>query len=153
MYERRDFLKAAAGGLATAALAGSTRGLAQSTAPPEAFDWGHLTEMARTRAKGPYKAAAADLPAPFSNLNFEDYISIRRKADTFIWEKEKTGFALEPLHRGYLFGPPMQINLVENGLSQRLGYQPGDYEFGRVPPPGSGTDIGFSGFRVHVAAE
>ena len=32
---------------------------------------------------------------------------------------DKTGFVIEPLHRGFVFNAHMQINLVEDGMSRR----------------------------------
>ena len=37
-----------------------------------------------------------------------------------IWADESGGFVLEPLHRGFVYTSPMQINLVEDGLTRRL---------------------------------
>ena len=42
----------------------------------------------------------------------------------------------------------MQINLVENGMSQRLAYDAANFDLGGVQVPPNLGDIGFSGFRV-----
>ena len=154
-FERREFLKVAAGGLMAGAASGpfADGALAQDEAELTPFDAGRLADMARLLAKRPYKAVPGDLPAPFNNLPYDDYVGIRRKSDALIWGGEKLGFAIEPLHRGFLFGAPMQIHLVDNGLAQRLTYHPGEYDFGRVPAPGNNNDIGFSGFRVLLPLE
>ena len=144
-FERRDFLKLAAGGLlASAAAAGASA----EVPGPDPFDADRLLAMARSLAKRPYKAIPGDLIAPFNNLPYDDYVAIRRKPDGLAWNGEGLGFVIEPLHRGFLFGPPMQIHIVENGLSQRLVYDQGKYDFGKLVPPPGNADIGFSGFRV-----
>lgn len=137
---------AASASLAT--LPGLGAAAAQTGAEAVPFDAGSLAEMARALSKKPYKAAATDLPDPFNNLPYEQYVGIRRRTDAIIWGSDNIGFALEPLHRGYLFGTPMTIYLVENGMAQRLAYDPSKYDFGRITPPGTLADIGFSGFRV-----
>ena len=154
-FERRDFLKVAAGGLVcgVASSALTAAAYAQDGVAPEPFDSQRLAIIARELAKRPFKPVPGDVPSPFNNLPYEDFVGIRRKADAFVWGAEKLGFAIEPLHRGFLFNAPMQINLVDNGLSQRLAYDPAHYDFGRVSSPGNSNDIGFSGFRVLLPGE
>ena len=69
-----------------------------------------------------------------------------------MWADEKFGFALEPLHRGFIFTTPVQLYIVENGQAQRLIYDRADYDFGdlqrRRPIC---ADLGFSGVRVLTA--
>ena len=150
---RRQFLKAAAGSLVAGAGSLAVQSLAQNGAGPEPFDATRLADMARALAKKPYKAAPNDLSAPFANLPYDDYVGIRRRPDGLIWAGEGLGFVIEPLQRGFLFGAQMQINLADNGLSQKLAYDPAKYDFGKVAAPGTGNDIGFSGFRVLIPGE
>ena len=124
---------------------------AQTQAPveqPAPFQPSSILDLARTLAKSPFKGSPTDLPEAFSNLNYEQYVGLRYKRDRFVWADEKLGFAIEPLHRGFIFAAHMQINLVENGLSRRLVYKGEDFEFGALNPPANLADIGFSGFRV-----
>ncbi len=66
---------------------------------------------------------------------------------------EKLGFSLEPLHRGFVFTTPIEINIVENGLSQRVIYDPADFDFGKLQPPPAMGDLGFSGLRILRASD
>ncbi len=75
-----------------------------------------------------------------------------RKPGSAVWSDEKFGFALEPLHRGFIFTTPMQLNIVENGQAQQLIYDRADYDFGKLQPPADLPDLGFSGVRVLKAA-
>ncbi len=148
MIVRRDVLKGAVGGagliLGPAAF-GQTPSPQQQLAP---FAQGSVLELARSFAKTPYKPSSTDLPDAFSSLNFEQYVGIRYRGDKLIWADDKVGFVIEPLHRGFIFTSHMMINLVENGLSRRLAYTAGDFEFGSIKPPQDGGDLGFSGFRI-----
>ena len=148
MFERRHFLKLAA----SASLAGvpglGESARAQGGVEAVPFDSALLAEMARVLAKRPYKAAATDLPDPFNNMPYDQYVGIRRRSEALIWGADTIGFALEPLHRGFLFGTPMALHIVENGLAQKLVYDASKYDFGKMTPPGAVADIGFSGFRV-----
>ncbi len=153
MILRRDVLKLAALGLgASTAVAG-----AQTTPAPPAkavaqqppvFTESQVASAARDLAKKPFAAPPSDLPAPFAKLTYDQYVGIRTRPHTAVWASEAAGFAVEPLHRGFLFAAPMVINLVENGTVQRLGYDPARFEFGALPVPAAIPDLGYSGFRI-----
>ncbi len=163
MILRRDLLKWAASGLGvgltpavadTAPVTGvapaTPEGSAPqgSTPPTPAFDFNRVVETARQMAKKAHDPLSASLPGPFSNLSYDQYVAIRPKAGTAVWAGDNVGFAIEPLHRGFLFSAPMVINVVENGSVRRLTYASGQFDFGKVQPPANLPDIGFSGFRV-----
>ena len=159
MFERRVFLKTGLAGLASllpGAVASQTPVPAPSPAgeplkavpEPSAFDPASVIEAARALSKKPYKAPAAELPEAFSALNFEQYAAIRNQAGAAIWASESLGYAIEPLHRGFVFTSPVSLHVVENGAPRRLAYNPADFAFGQLKAPTDGRDLGFSGFRV-----
>ena len=135
MIERRKFLSVAIGGVAAACAPGGAAAQSAPPVQPTAFDPASVVEMARALAKKPYKAPAADLPDPFTNLTYESYVAIKSRPEAAIWADAQTGFVLEPLHRGFIFTIPMAINLVENGVARRLAYDPAAYDFGALKQP------------------
>jgi len=152
---RREFLQLALGGALAAARAGAEVGpaAAEPLGQPVPFGSDTVLKAAMQLAAAPYKAPEAPLPNVFSSLNFEQYASIRRAPGTAIWSNEKVGFSLEPLHRGFLFTAPVVINVVENGLSQRVIYDPADFDFGKLQIPSGLGDLGFSGVRILSASD
>lgn len=160
MLVRRDLLKWAASGLGAgltpAAAADTTPTLTAtpaaapqgSTPPVPAFDFAAVVERARAMAKKPHESASAALPNAFSNFTYDQYVAIKPRAGTAVWTDDNVGFAIEPLHRGFLFTAPMAINVVETGVPRRLTYAAGQFDFGKAQPPADIGDIGFSGFRV-----
>ena len=156
MLKRRDFLRVAAGGATIgSALAGTPvdAAVAQNAPPPaqpapDRFDPSLVADQAANLAKKPFQAPSASLPDPFAHLSYDQYVAIKNRPSSRIWGSQNVGFALEPLHRGFLFASPMTINLVENGEVRRLVYNPADFDFGRLAAPQKIADIGFSGFRV-----
>ena len=152
MIPRRAVLKLAVFGLGASASAAVAQSVAPTpatapTAPPP-FDAGTVATMAHDMAAKPFVAPSADLPAPFAKLSYEQYVGIRQKPGSAIWSGDNVGFALEPLHRGFIFSAPMVINLVEDGQARRLGYDQGRFDFGGLQVPSALPDIGYSGFRV-----
>ena len=158
MFERRDVLKIAVGGLAAAKSVASAQAApgwfstaqaqTPNSAPPQPFSHSQVQDLARALAKKPFRAPANDLPDPFSGLNYEQYVGIRTKPEAFVWANENLGFAIEPLHRGFIFSSPMQLFTVTDGQPQRLGYEPKQFDFGKLNVPEKMADIGFSGFRI-----
>ena len=107
-----------------------------------------VVDRARDLAKAGFKGAATDLPAPFSNLTYEQYIAIRLKPEAVIWSHENVGFAIEPLPRGFIFTTPVAMNLVQDGMAKPLALSAGAFDFGKVPPPAPNTPVSLSGFRI-----
>ena len=136
------------GAFAAAGMALQRAAFAAPMAQPVPFSADSVLDMARELAKSPFKAPDAALPSPFANLTAEQYLGIRHTPHTAIWEDEKVGFAIEPLHRGYVFAAPVQINVVENGQARRLVYDRSGFDFGKLQPPADLPDIGFSGVRI-----
>jgi periplasmic glucans biosynthesis protein len=112
------------------------------------FDRRLLVETARALSRRPFAPPPGDLPDAFANLNYEQYIGIKPAAGARLWAGDGRGFAVEPLHRGFVFGSPVLLFTVEDGLIRRLAYEPGRFEFGRLNVPPNLPDIGFSGVRL-----
>ncbi len=160
MYQRREVLKVALAGAVAPALTFDlfspafdllSPALAQS--PGEPFNPSQIIDMARALASKPYKAPANDLPEPFANLTYEQYAAIQHKRDKAIWALNGTGFALEPLHRGYVNSMQMQLNVVAEGTTRRVSYDPNRYDLGKLTAPAEAREIGFSGLRILKANE
>jgi glucans biosynthesis protein len=168
MVERREVLKFVLGGMAggIAARAGiaSPADVANPSAAREAlrgfalgepspFDPNIVTDAARALSKQPFKPLSTDLPVAFRDLGYEQYAAIRQRPGTAIWAPDNTGFAIEPLHRGFIFLTPMEINLVAEGKARRVSYDPALFDFGKLAVGNNLGDIGFSGFRVLAQGE
>ena len=153
--QRREFMGMALGGALAAARAPGGRSVASAEplTEPVPFAADTALKAAMQLAAAPFKAPEAPLPGVFSGLNFEQYAAIRRKPGTAIWAGEKVGFSLEPLHRGFVYTAPVVVNIVENGLSQRVVYDAGDFDFGKIQAPPAMGDLGFSGLRILRASD
>ncbi|MCX7898618.1 MAG: glucan biosynthesis protein, partial [Methylocystis sp.] len=73
---------------------------------------------------------------------------IKTRPGSAIWAGENKGFSIEPLHRGHIFGAPVDIYLVENGVAHHLPYEPAKFDYGGLQLPEKLPDLSFSGFRV-----
>ncbi len=148
--QRREFLQMTVSGAVAASLAsiGSQPVASEPLGQPVPFSADTVVKMAVELASKPFKEPEAPLPSAFSGLTFEQYASIRRAHGNSIWSDEKLGFALEPLHRGFVYTTPIEINIVENGLAQKVIYDAAEFDFGQLQPPTVLGDLGFSGLRI-----
>jgi glucans biosynthesis protein len=152
--QRREFLRMAVGGALVASLpsAGSSPVASEPLGQPAPFSADTVVKMAVELASKPFKQPEAPLPSMFSDLTFDQYASIRRVPGTAIWSDQKLGFSLEPLHRGFVYTTPITINIVENGMAQKVIYEAGNFDFGKLQPPPVLGDLGFSGLRILKAS-
>ncbi len=121
---------------------------ALTLAPPVPFTSSTVVELARELARQAFKPVSSDLPEPFRALTAEQYAAIRPRPAARIWADETLGFTVEPLHRGFQNTNLIQLHLVADGQSQRLVYETGLFDFGKLTPSLKIGDIGFAGFRV-----
>jgi periplasmic glucans biosynthesis protein len=150
------------GSIGLAGLAWPARAQAQGYLPQavssalgegQPFNATTVVDMARFLSKKSYQAPGLDLPEPFNALNYEQYIGIRARPSTVLWSGDPVGFSLEPLHRGFAFQAPVALFAVENSQVRQIVYDRGQFDFGRLQPPASLPDLGFSGFRIFGDAQ
>jgi periplasmic glucans biosynthesis protein len=153
-WSRRDVLASlGASALALAAGPAAAQGQAplaliqQALGDGQRFDPAAVTEVARQLAKRPYAAVPNDLPDPFGNLTYEQYVGIRSLPNAQIWADGR-GISIEPLHRGFVFTNAVSLFVVEDGAIRRLGYDRSRFDYGRLNVPANVGDIGFSGVRL-----
>src|SRR4051794_14382412 len=132
--ERRDFLRLAfAGALAAAGvtLEGASA-KADTLGAPEPFTRDRVLALAKELAKNPFKPPRATLPDPFNNLSFEQYNAIHEATNATIWGDGRSPYALEPLHRGFVFTTPVDIRVVEEGQARLVLYDRSMFDFGKL---------------------
>jgi len=163
MVERREVLKYALGGIAGAIAAEATICFREPAAAPShaqeapqsfplteavPFDQNAVQALAKALSKEPFKPRPDDLPPVLRNLNYDQYAAIRERPGTAIWANGNSGFAVEPLPRGFIFSTPVELNLVEDGQSRRVIFDATLFDAGELKFPSNLGELGFSGFRV-----
>ena len=151
MVERRDVLRAALGALA----AGIAPAIAapQDPAPTPSRPCSGVLSRQRSGAcplarQEALRGAANDLREPFAALSYEQYVGIKMKPGAAVWAGENKGFSFEPLHRGPIFTTPVELFIVEGGVTKRIAYDQAQFDYGGLKVPEKLPDMGFSGFRV-----
>lgn len=117
------------------------------------FNQATVIDLARLISRKPYAAPPTDLPDPFANLSYEQYIGIRAQPSAVLWNGESRGFTVEPLHRGFAFTSAVTLYMVEDGTVRRVAYDRSKFDYGKLQPPANPADLAFSGFRVFGDAQ
>lgn len=117
------------------------------------FEASHVSELARGLARRPMVPNPPDLPDGLGQLPMDAAMQIRLQPQHMLWTGEQRGFAIEPLHRGSIFSNQVSIFVVEDGTVRRIAFDKTRFDYGRVPVPATGNDLGFSGFRLHMGSE
>jgi glucans biosynthesis protein len=148
MVERRDLLKAALGALTAAVVPGERAGAQNAGPSPAGFSRERLLDEARKLQAKPFAPVAADLAEFYTTLSREHYEAISTKPEALIWAGESRGFCVEPLLRGWVYGAPVEMQIVDGGVETKPPFDPAKFDFGEVKLPEKLPEGGFSGFRV-----
>ena len=143
MIDRRRFLATTAILALTARGGGAAR--AQEGGEGD-FSRSVVLEQARALAAEPY-APPDPLPEALQNLGAQDFAAIKYRDERRLFVDPPTGFAVDLIHSGFIYGIPVQISVVEAGVARRIAFDPTLYAYGTVPPPEAGAPIDFAGFR------
>ncbi len=160
LLDRRDLLRLAAGAAGVAAGLGpasaqnfTINAIQSALGDGQNFNPQSLVDLARILSKKAYNPPDSDLPDPFRELSYEDYIGIRAAPGAWLWNPEGAPFGVEPLHRGYAFASAVGLFVVDNNVVRRVVYDRSRFDYGRLQVPEKLPDLGFSGFRVFGDAQ
>ena len=129
--QRRTFI---AGAAALSMASGvARRAAAQDDNTP--FSRSVVLERARQLAAAPFARPEPAVPDEFAKLGAGAYAAIRYRDDRRLFTDPPTGFAVELVHSGFVYQVPVEIFVVEGGISQKLAYDPSLFTFGDMAPP------------------
>ncbi|WP_242110659.1 glucan biosynthesis protein [Luteimonas aquatica] len=157
--QRRQFLKSAATAFAAcglpvpALMLGREAGAAEleTLGPAERFDYATLKGRARALSQAAYLPRSVALPPPVSKLDWDQYQSIRFRADHALWAGEDTRFLAQFFHLGLFFKTPVQMYDLVDGQAREIRYAPAMFDYGDSGLRGAALppDLGFAGFRLN----
>ncbi len=113
------------------------------------FDREWLENKAQELSKVEYVREEIDRQSPLGQLNYDDYKKIQFQRSATIWKNEDRNFRLIPLHPGFLFRRPVNLNLVVGGVSRRILYTTEIFKYDEEQNTVKQTQAkGYSGFSV-----
>lgn len=115
-----------------------------------AFNPSMVRELARNLASKSFEAPDEKLPNGLTDLNYDQYRSIRFAPDRALWRGAKLPFEAQFFHRGFFYKNKVQIFEVADGKVSEVKYSKDMFSFGETVPAFTETDLGFAGFRIHA---
>ncbi|MEH3118635.1 MAG: glucan biosynthesis protein G [Methylorubrum populi] len=138
-------------GLAAAGLAAALPAGAAPADEGAAFEPAVVERWARALAARPFDGSFPPLPAPLAGLDYDAYRDIRFRPDHALLGEGGGPFRLQLFHRGFLYPRPVAVNLVRDGRSIPVRYDPALFDFGRTRIDGTlPSDLNFAGIRIHA---
>jgi glucan biosynthesis protein len=123
---RRQFVLAA-GSAAVGVVAKSPLALSQEAGT--AFGRDSVVELARALATKEFRPPN-EVPELFERLGYDQYRDIRFRAELGFWTGEDRGFSLDLLHAGFIYKAPVEVHVVEAGMSIPVRYTTHLFDFG-----------------------
>ena len=115
------------------------------------IDQNAVIVAAKRLAAAPFSPRDANLPAGLQNLRADQYRDIRFSDSALIWSREHLQFQMDLLAAGFYFQSPVDIALVENGVSQEVRTAPGMFEIGPSAPASlARVALPLSGFGIQT---
>ena len=110
-----------------------------------------VVEKARQLAQKPFQAPAEKVPEFLRKISYDQWRDIRFRPEDALWRKEKLPFQVQFFHPGFLYGQPVDVDVVAGTKDEPVKFSPDLFSYGlndfqgKIPP-----DLGFAGFRVHA---
>ncbi len=114
------------------------------------FSPSYVRQLARSLAAKPFEPIDEKLPTALTNLNYDQYRSIRFVPDRALWRGDKLPFEVQFFHRGFFYKNRVDIFQVADRSVMPVPYRRGDFSFGEGLGHWQDADIGFAGFRIHA---
>lgn len=87
---------------------------------------------------------------PLRSLDYDDFRRIEFDPDAAIWADESRDFTLQLFHPGFYYTIPVEINLVKDGMAQRLPFTTDVFNYSEdLGDIDQSSAEGYAGFRVH----
>ncbi len=124
-------------------------------APTGGFNYAWLKGEASRLARMPYHVHGSHLPPDVAALDWDQYQAIRFDPGHALWADEKMRFRAQLFHLGLFFKRPVRIFEVHDGRAHEIAYDPALFDYGASGLDGGKQprDLGFAGFRLHVAPD
>ncbi len=101
-------------------------------------------------SRKPFTGYDNPLPPFLSDLDYDQYRDVRFRPEHSLWTAERLPFQAQFFSRGSIFRDRVQIHIVEQGVPTLVEFDPGMFDFGRLPVPMDvPKNVGFAGFRLH----
>jgi glucans biosynthesis protein len=117
-----------------------------------AFGFEDVAKRAAALAAQSYKPPRTELPKAIKDLSYDQYRDIRFKPARSLWRSANLPFEVQLVHPGLSYDHPVRIYELVGGTAREVRFDPELFDYGKNQiDPATLRNIGFAGFRVHMA--
>ncbi len=116
--------------------------------PPIRFAFDDVIAKAQALAAADFSDERDVEPPALAALDYDDYRKIRFRPEARV--SLGAGFGLDLFHRGHIFKPQVDINLLEDGIPVELPYRESQFDFGGLKLGPLPRSLGFAGLRIRA---
>jgi glucans biosynthesis protein len=154
---RRTFLSSGVSALAMASLP-IPKSLAATQLAPMESTRSHdnataagVRTLAEELSRRPFERPVEVLPPALGRIGYDEYRDIRFRPSEAVWHNDGLGFELQFFASAYIYSSPVEIYLVEDGVTRRFNADHSLFDFGSLKDEvRPGAPLSFSGFRIHA---
>jgi periplasmic glucans biosynthesis protein len=123
--------------------------------PIQPFDYAWLKGQARKLAGNPFQASQDVQPPAMAKLSYDQFQSLRFRADHALWGNAGLEFRLQFFHVGRTFTEAVRLYEVVDGQAREIVYDTAMFEFDKagIDPKLMRDHVGFAGFRVQFVTD
>src|SRR3984957_19628585 len=123
--------------------------------PIQPFDYAWLKGQARKLAGNPFQASQDVQPPAMAKLSYDQFQSLRFRADHALWGNAGLEFRLQFFHVGRTFTEAVRLYEIVDGQAREIVYDTAMFEFDKagIDPKLMRDHVGFAGFRVQFVTD
>jgi periplasmic glucans biosynthesis protein len=124
-------------------------------APVQPFDYAWLKGQAHKLAGNPFLPSQDVQPPAMAKLSYDQFQSLRFRADHALWGNAGLEFRLQFFHVGRTFTEAVRLYEIVDGQAHEIVYDPAMFEFDKagIDPKLMRDHVGFAGFRVQFVSD
>ena len=119
------------------------------TAHADVFDYQNVVSLAQKMSFSPFETKKPDLPSELSEMNYDDFRSIRYKREEGPWYHQNIPFEMQFFHMGSIYQNSVRVNQLIAGKEYYIPYTPKAFTLKDKPMMNIQGDIDYAGFRLH----
>ncbi|HSY95504.1 MAG TPA: glucan biosynthesis protein D [Steroidobacteraceae bacterium] len=123
--------------------------------PVQPFDYAWLKGQAHKLAGIPFQASQDVQPPAMAKLSYDQFQSLRFRADHALWGNAGLEFRLQFFHVGRTFTEAVRLYEIVDGQAREIVYDTAMFEFDKagIDPKLMRDHVGFAGFRVQFVTD
>ncbi len=115
----------------------------------DVFDYQNVVSIAQQMSFSPFNAKKPDLPPELSEMDYDDFRSIRYKREEGPWFRQNIPFEIQFFHMGSIYQNSVKVHQIIGSQPYYIPYMSKSFTLKDKPMMNIHGDIDYAGFRLH----